>query len=215
MFFDKDHEDTIQELFNEIFGHSDKAVNYEQGDANKGSFATYALKYFTKFFQEEPDDDAIDEAAWASAWGLRRHGFFGIPSLTCWRRLRAQHNAPTTTDWKLGTAWRYARASRFGDWIMLNGTLGCKAKNRTIRPVYQAHLASRVCVGVTNTTNDKTIINKIPGFYSLQPAGVTLVLSYPRAGVSPAGNTAKIFEPPPIPPPDQAVAARIYAKIRG
>ncbi len=218
MFFDVEHQIKIQSLFDRLFGHSEKAVNFEKGDPVKGSFATYALKYFTKFFQETPDADAIDEAAWASAWGLRRHGFFGIPSLTSWRRLRAQHEAPETADWSLRSAWRYARASRFGDWIMHNGGLGCKTNQREIRAIYQVHRASRVCVGVTNINTEESIINKVPGFYALQPlskSAVTVILSYPRAAGTAANWDEKITDPPPIPPPDQAAAARIYAKIRG
>lgn len=218
MFFDAEHQSEIQSLFNRLFGHSKTAVDFEDGDPAKGSFATYALKYFTKFFQENPDDDAVDEAAWASAWGLRRHGFFGVPRLTSWRRLRAQHSAPQTTDRGLLTAWRYARAGRFGDWIMLNGKLGCKTNSHLIRAVYQPHRASRVCVGVMNTQNEETIINKIPGFYSLQPlskSSVTLVSSYPRAGVPPADWDEKITDPPPMPPPYGAVTQSSYAKIRG
>ena len=218
MFFDPDHQAVIEDNFSALFAHSDKAVDYQNGDPKKGSFVTYAYKYFTKFFQENPDADAVDEAAWASAWGLRRHGFFGIPSLTSWRRLRAQHSAPQTTDRGLLTAWRYARAGRFGDWIMLNGKLGCKTNSHLIRAVYQPHRASRVCVGVMNTQNEETIINKIPGFYSLQPlskSSVTLVSSYPRATVPVANWDDKITDPPPIPPPIATANLTSYAKIRG
>ncbi|OIQ75325.1 bacteriophage replication protein A [mine drainage metagenome] len=213
-YYNSKHATVIQDAFIDLFAHSAQAVDWENGDtAKKGAqFASYALKYFTKFFNENPDADAIDESAWASCWTLRRHGFYGIPPLSAWRRLRAQHQPPQTRDPLLLSAWRSARGGKAHVWIMLNGGLACKATARPVRALYVQRKRSQVCVGVENQRTRQAIVNKTPGYWNLvkvvdtedkENHKVTLVLNYPSGGASAPPldpfDLGFATTPPPIP----------------
>lgn len=177
LYFEQHESEFVKNAFEIYFKHSDKAIKFKMGGdvvagVKPAAFASYALKYFTKTFNVEAllkDDDketALKEEAWASSFGLRRYGFFGIPPLGPWRRLRASDKAPCDKETEL--LWREARKGDAAAFISLNGGLGIKNSRRKFKPVSVPHKKSRVTVGVENTINGYEFITKNLGEWTIQ-----------------------------------------------
>lgn len=176
-YFDKDSAGAAEKAFNIYFKHSKKAIKFRMGgDVEKGvsasSFSTYALKYFTKTFNVESllnndeKETAMKEEAWASAFGLRRYGFFGIPQMSTWRKMRSSAKAPDDEATEL--LWREARKGDAAAFISLNGGLGIKNSRRQFKPISVPHKKSRVTIGVENTRNGYEFITKNLGEWTIQ-----------------------------------------------
>jgi hypothetical protein len=207
VYFDGDRADFVESAFNIYFSHGKRAIKFRlDGDVVDGQkiakFSSYASKYFTKTFNVEAlltsveADTALKEESLASAFGYRRYGFFGIPSLQLWRKLRASKETPD--DKATEAIWRAARGGRASDFIALSGGLGIKAKARTFKTVSVAHKKSRVTVGVRNVKNGYELIVKRVGEWTIKKIieaveevkktvtndAVTLKPSYPRSALS-------------------------------
>lgn len=208
IYFDPAAKHQVKDAFKSYFKHSEKAIKWRDGgDVAKGqkaaSFASYALKYFTKFLGDEEiiSEETLSEEAWAAAWGIRRYGFFGIPSLSQWRRLRAQRTTPKTSSPILLSLWRAARSNDAKKWISLSGGLGLRNKNRPFQTVSQLSDTGKsfIAVGVQELKTGEIIISKRVGEWSLKSLNykelktfnesrqqVTLALSCPRGGTASA-----------------------------
>lgn len=161
----------IEEAFRAQFGQSDEAVTWNmsvKGKLKDGSdacnFATYAMKYFMKFLSENPSDDAIDEAAWASTWGLRRYAFIGLPTLEIWRRMRKTRE-PIKNKYleELRLACRNNDAA---GWIRLCGGLNVKRSKRHFSTIRDA--VSKVVIGVKHNKSGAQHINKKIGEWLIE-----------------------------------------------
>jgi hypothetical protein len=138
----------VARAMKEVFGKNKRATNIMQGDDERArkaleakgqkpqSFATYAMKYFSKGFQAEPDEDSEGEDVTASAFGYRRHGFFGLPSLTVWRELRRMQTC-NSTDPLIKAAWFAAHRGDAADFIQLAGGLACARSCRPLQTLRQ------------------------------------------------------------------------------
>jgi hypothetical protein len=177
----------IARAFKEVFGHSKKAVKMMLGAdpravaalAKKGkkprSFASYAMKYFMKGFNGWGiDDDADREETTASAFGYRRHGFFGLPPLSTWRELRRLKSCPKNSSILAG-AWHAAHRGDAATWIMLSGGLACKRNSRPIQPLRvdvegckQKQVIGLIAKG-TGLNNDIHIKTRTPKSWSIEP----------------------------------------------
>lgn len=198
IYFDEWESEKVKKVFFEYFAHSSKAVKWQDGlrGEKQASFASYAFKYFAKLFGDgdTQSDDSICEEAWASAFSLRRYGFFGIPPVEQWRRLRAQRTAPNSTP-LLDSLWRAARRNDSAAWISLSGGLGLKNSHRPIKTITDLSETgkSRIAVGVEEIATGAQIISKKIGEWTLftltnsiiqtkkttETQSVTLSLSYP------------------------------------
>lgn len=226
-YFDEDRADFVESAFNIYFSHSERAVKFRlDGDVVDGQkvakFSSYASKYFTKTFNVEAlltsveADTALKEESLASAFGYRRYGFFGIPSLNLWRKLRASKETPD--DEATAAIWRAARGGRAIEFIELSGGLGIKAKQRTFKTVSVQHLKSRVCVGVKNVKSGYELIVKRVGEWTIKKLNkaveevkktinndvVTLKPSYPSNALTlgDLGLTHAFFTVTSTPPPE-------------
>jgi hypothetical protein len=209
VYFNPEDEHLVRDAFNKYYGHSKNAIEWQNGGELKeggksASFASYALKYFQKFFSKDavPSDECVSEQAWASAFSLRRYGFFGIPSLQQWRRLRAQRETPKFVSALMMSLWRAARANNSAAWIALSGGLGMKNKQRPFRTITEPSTTgkSRIATGVEELKTGLCIISKRIGEWTMvtlqsaidaaleikksnnqkvQKEKVTLALSYP------------------------------------
>lgn len=207
IYFNEHEKHEVQKAFDNYFGHSKKAIKWQDGkDINEGkkvaSFASYSMKYFQKFFSKdaEPSDECVAEQAWASAFSLRRYGFFGIPSIEQWRRLRAKREAPEFVSNLMMAAWRAARRNDAAAWIAYSGGLGMKNTQRPFKTLTEPSTTgkSRIAVGVEEVYTGLHIISKKIGEYTMltlrsaldaaaeikksieQKSKVTVALSYPR-----------------------------------
>lgn len=190
VYFDGGNAQAVKDAFNKQFWHSNKAgaVKFENnpsikfmadsgkktyidknGDVQKSaSFASYAMKYFMKSFAaDDSDDRSLSEEAWASDFGLRRYGLFGIPKMGVWRRLRASEVTPK--DPAIAAMWRVARRGDAAEFIQLNGGIGIKDKDRQFQTASRLSATgkSKIIVGVRNTANGKEFINKKIGEWSI------------------------------------------------
>lgn len=165
VFFDNGYSAKVEQWFRDQFGHSDKAVTFKAGITGEGyaNFATYAFKYFSKYFNNEPDEATISEQAWASTWSIRRYAFLGIPKKSMWQKLRSQTVAPQDNETK--ALWRAARGGRAALFISLCGGLAIKDKDRPFRVYSVLHRKSRVNVGVENVANGAITICKRLGYW--------------------------------------------------
>lgn len=172
----------IQQAFEKYFGGSfnpsPRAVQFRLGgdikdDQKMASFATYALKYFTKSFTNDEEKDskhnaaARGEAAWASSFNIRRYGFFGIPPLNGWRRVRACLAQPI--DAELEALWQAANSKNSSEYIRLNGGIGIKNKDRPFQNI-SAPVEGKsynVVIGVVNTKTGAQLISKEIGAYQI------------------------------------------------
>ena len=189
--FDEHEKIEVEAAFNQYFGHGPKSIKFTIGKkgADSAKFASYCLKYFTKFFDGSDDEASVGEQAWASAWKIRRYAFFGIPPLTQWRLLRSSEIAPV--DHLLQKMWRAARGGRAALWIALCGGMAVKNKTRPTKTYSEKHLKSRVATGVENLLTDSIIVIKKIGYWILETtekSRVTVNLSCPSASQSQSQN---------------------------
>ena len=227
VYFDGDRAGFVESAFDIYFSHSERAVKFRlDGDVVDGQkiakFSSYASKYFTKTFNVEAlltnveANTALKEEALASAFGYRRYGFFGIPGLNLWRKLRASKETPD--DEATAAIWRAARGGRASEFIELSGGLGIKARARTFKTVSVPHLKSRVTVGVRNVKNGYELIVKRVGEWTIKKIieaveevkktvtndVVTVKPSYPRSALSRCADelTHAFFSVTSTPPPE-------------
>lgn len=170
MYFSPGDEDDLQRYIEAEFGITDKSVEWRLGQTGEGmaKFSSYATKYITKFFADAEDPAMLEEQAWASAWQMRRIGFFGIPSRGQWRSLRASA-IPPKHDPLLERMWRAARGGRFGEYIGLCGGLNVRQSQRPTRTVSALSRTgrSRVAVGVENVMTGVRYISRTVGYWTI------------------------------------------------
>lgn len=172
----------VQQYLLDEFEVTSKSVKFKGGksfeDGKPASFASYCTKYIMKGFSDAnaEDPDVLGEEAWASAWSIRRLGFFGIPSREQWRRLRASHTPPADPDPLLKRLWISARGGRFGEFIGLMGGLGLKNNSRPIETIHQTSKSgrSKIAVGVIlkneNPWGSIPFITKKIGYWQIRMA---------------------------------------------
>ena len=168
----------FEKYFGGSFNPSPRAVVFRLGgelkDGQKmASFASYALKYFTKSFANGENKDskhnaaALGEEAWAASFNIRRYGLFGIPPLNGWRRVRACLAKPTDTG--LEALWQAANSNNSSKYIRLNGGIGIKNKDRPFQniSVPVEGKSYNVVIGVVNTKTGAQLISKEIGAYEI------------------------------------------------
>ena len=178
IYFKKGDAEFIEQAFRKYFGESEEAVRWQLGkestDKNAASFASYALKYFTKFLGDyksnELSDEQLSEQAWASVHGFRRVGFFGLPSIGMWRRLRAQRDEPTSVGKEIQMLWSTANPAEefnseglniskpdFSAFIELCGGFYMLRNERPFRLITELSATgkSKIAVGVAHMRKDK------------------------------------------------------------
>lgn len=166
IYFKKGEEEIVEAAFNKHFKHSKNAVKFKLGekvtyidDDGKeqpaASFSSYAMKYFMKFLSETPDQKTLEEAAWASTWNIRRFGFFGLPPIAIWRRMRKSEykieHKPELEELRLA-----CRSNDFAKFIRLCGGLGIKRNKRDFQTVRE----NSIVVGVEHVKSGEQHINK-------------------------------------------------------
>ena len=163
----------VERGFRMHFDHGPKAVKFLRGkvdtldDGKKPcSFASYAMKYFLKFFNENPSNDAIDEAAWASTWGLRRIAFIGLPSLQIWRGMRK--TVKPINDPTLEQLRQVCRNNDSENWIKLCGGLNVKRNKRDFKTIRD--VTSSAVVGIEHALSGKQHVYKQIGVWSIEKA---------------------------------------------
>ena len=148
------------------------------------NFMCYAMKNIDA---NAPDIDlhSLSEQRMASAMQWRRWAFFGVPPLSEWRALRGLKSCAATP--LLDDLWAAARKSNFADYVSLNGGLSARAKQRTIRSIYQQSESgkSKIITGVYDKSAMYTLQTKQIGYYSLAKLDipnekVTLSIMKPR-----------------------------------
>lgn len=184
----------VQRILNMHFGDTKHALKMNfsgeaDEDGNTAQFATYALKYFIKFTDANPDVKIEIEAAWRRTHGIRGYAFYGICSITQWRLLRKSKDAPDGTEPGdlLYEAWKAARNGDFCRFLTLNGGSNKKRTDRplqTITDFTDSVKPRTVPVGVLDTTTGKMVIVKTIGQWQLLE--VTVSAKLPRGPVKPA-----------------------------
>lgn len=173
VFFPVGTGEIVKKAFCKHFDHSSHAVVFKKGevdtldDGSKPSnFASYAMKYFTKFFSDNPSDDAVDEVAWASVWNLRRYAFIGLPSIEIWRGMRKTISPISDPFFE-----QLRLACRNGDaaaWISMCGGLNVNRSKRDYKTVLDA--ATRTVVGVERVVSGVQHIHKNLGEWTIEKA---------------------------------------------
>lgn len=173
IYFKIGEEAVVEAAFNKHFSHSNNAIEFKIGEKatyidengvekKAASFSSYAMKYFMKFLSEEPDEKTLEESAWASTWGIRRFGFFGLPSIQIWRRMRkSEHSIKHSVE--LEELRLACRSNNFAEFIRLCGGLGIKRSKRDFQTIRE----NDIVIGVKHVKSDTEFINKRLGEWSI------------------------------------------------
>lgn len=195
IFFKPEDRNYIKDVFEDKFGHyigtKLHGLEWQDGKMQNGlssdeckdqgvaTAASYALKYYTKFLGDKPDDSTICEAAWASNWGIRRCSFFGLPSLQQRRFLRISAIEPNCAHGIIADAWLLARNNMSKDYIKINGGLGAKAGDRPLSTLavphhkwltHKKYSKTKIYVGVTENSTGFEFRVKSPGQWKIETA---------------------------------------------
>jgi len=209
LFFEPGTEDQVKREFCEVFGYDKPGVDFMLGQEGKdcASFATYCIKYFFKFFVSDEDvhnlNEGMRDAAGFSAFGIRRYGFFGIPSLGQWRELRKLRQPPKTP--KLKKLWNAARGGRADEWIALSGGLAVSRGKRPVKSIRAENRIIGVEVPKTAKAAAESVITSTPGTWKIIKCKTLMAnqklmvnLKCPRAATNAAGKTALLPHKIPI-----------------
>jgi Bacteriophage replication gene A protein (GPA) len=171
----------VEEKFHEYMGRDGGNIMFEVKEINEkdpnatASFANYIFKTFFKYITKNIDgnpklkDESLCEQTVASACGFRRFGFFGIPPLTQWRKLRASSVAPPCGDPHLTALWSAARNGDAAEWIELSGGLCAKGKNRLTKTLTEKSGKSRIATGVAIKATNAQFMTKTLNYFKITP----------------------------------------------
>jgi hypothetical protein len=179
VFFNEIDSDTIEQEFRKIKEwQSDIGFKFMK-DNGQARAASYAAKYVLKSMSavNELTGEAASIETWATTWKIRRHQFFGIPSLSTWRNIRMIKECPV--DPVLTPLWVAATEGRAATYIALMGGLGIKESNRPVSSL------------ITTTENTKTVTFLFQDFRS-QSFYFAKFLDKNAISKKPLGNIEKI-----------------------
>ena len=132
--------DRLTDIFNEYFGHSDKAIRFDEIDPNKGSASGYLLKYIYKNISgmsgtPAEQDSAARADAFRATWGIRAFSHFGLlyGRVTTWRELRRLETQPDDTEKLAKALWRAARGGDGHKFVALLAAMEKTDRIKTVR----------------------------------------------------------------------------------
>jgi hypothetical protein len=165
-YFNKGQAAEVERCFRFQFGASQEAVEMKLGsDQPEGmkaaAFATYAVKYFTKFMIDNPNELVEEELTWRRSNKIRGFSFFGTAPITQYRLLRRSSKPPVKIKYKcigmenrgwkalkinsipakpnrifLNEVWKSARNGDYARYLRLTKGVSTPAKNRPIATAY-------------------------------------------------------------------------------
>lgn len=164
LYYHEDDQDAIVSTIRRYFP-GEAAAKETVGDPERGSFATYMMKYITKTLQTdsyaaERYDVAAAVDAWRGTWGIRAFQFFGVPGISLWRELRRQEEAPAGEGDLTTKLWRAARGTRPALFIQLLG--GLAASTRPARLINPENETVRGGIDITVIADDAGAFWSIP-----------------------------------------------------